>query len=43
MISDSNDFRRNEKVTKMLKDKYSLTYSEGKQSVKRKSCMLPKR
>jgi len=34
VISDSNDFRRNEKVTKMLKDKYSLTYSEGKQSVK---------
>ena len=34
VISDSNDFKRNEKVTKMLKDKYSLTYSEGKQSVK---------
>ena len=34
VISDSNDFRRNEKVTKMLKDKYSLTYSEGKQAVK---------
>ena len=34
VISDSNDFRRNERVTKMLKDKYSLTYSEGKQSVK---------
>ncbi|WP_215721413.1 relaxase/mobilization nuclease domain-containing protein [Bacteroides eggerthii] len=32
--SDSNDFKRNERVTKMLKDKYSLTYSEGKQSVK---------
>ena len=34
VISDSNDFKRNERVTKMLKDKYSLTYSEGKQSVK---------
>ena len=34
VISDSNDFRRNERVTKMLKDKYSLTYSEGKQAVK---------
>ena len=34
VISDSNDFRRNERVTKMLKEKYSLTYSEGKQSVK---------
>ena len=34
VISDSNDFRRNERVTKMLKDKYSLTSSEGKQSVK---------
>jgi hypothetical protein len=34
VISDSNDFRRNERVTKMLKKKYSLTYSEGKQSVK---------
>ena len=34
VISDSNDFRRNERVTKMLKEKYSLTYSEGKQAVK---------
>lgn len=34
VISDSSDFRRNEKVTKTLKDKYSLTYSEGKQAVK---------
>ncbi|MCB6585264.1 relaxase/mobilization nuclease domain-containing protein, partial [Streptococcus gordonii] len=24
VISDSNDFKRNERVTKMLKDKYSL-------------------
>ena len=42
MISDSNDFRRNERVTKMLKKKYSLTYSEGKQSVKTESCTLPR-
>ena len=34
VISDSNDLRCNERVTKMLKDKYSLTYSEGKQAVK---------
>ena len=34
VISDSNDFRRNERVTRMLKEKYSLTYSEGKQAVK---------
>ena len=29
-ISDQNDFRRNEKVTKQLKDKYRLTYGKGK-------------
>lgn len=34
VISDSNDFKRNEKVMKMLKDKYLLIYFEGKQTVK---------
>lgn len=29
-ISDKNDFRRNEKVCKQLKDKYGLTYATGK-------------
>lgn len=42
VISDSNDFKRNEKVTKMLKDKYSLTYSEGKQSVKTEAACFRK-
>ena len=29
-ISDQNDFRRNEQVTKLLKRKYGLTFSNGK-------------
>ena len=29
-ISDQNDFRRNEQVTKQLKRKYGLTFSKGK-------------
>ena len=29
-ISDQNDFRRNEQVTKLLKRKYRLTFSNGK-------------
>ncbi len=29
-ISDKNDHYRNEKICKMLKDKYSLTYGKGK-------------
>ena len=29
-ISDQNDFRRNEQVTKLLKHKYGLTFSKGK-------------
>ena len=29
-ISDQNDFRRNEQVTKQLKRKYKLTFSKGK-------------
>ena len=33
-ISDQNDFRRNEKVTKQLKDKYGLTYGKGKLETK---------
>ena len=42
VISDSNDFRRNERVTKMLKDKYSLTYPKANSPLKRKSCTLLK-
>ena len=33
-ITDQNDFRRNEKVTKQLKDKYGLTYGKGKLETK---------
>ena len=33
-ISDQNDFRRNEKITKQLKDKYGLTYGKGKLDTK---------
>ena len=29
-ITDQNDFRRNEQVTKLLKQKYGLTFSNGK-------------
>ena len=29
-ITDQNDFRRNEQVTKLLKRKYGLTFSKGK-------------
>ena len=29
-ISDQNDFRRNEQITKLLKRKYGLTFSNGK-------------
>jgi len=29
-ISDQNDFRRNEQITKLLKRKYGLTFSKGK-------------
>ena len=32
-ISDKNDHYRNEKVCKQLKDKYNLTYGEGKDKV----------
>lgn len=32
-ISDKNDRYRNEKVCKQLKDKYNLTYGEGKENV----------
>ena len=34
-ISDSYDFKRNEEACKKLKDKYRLTYGEGKDKVKR--------
>ena len=33
-ISDQNDFRRNEQVTKLLKRKYGLTFSKGKYKTK---------
>lgn len=33
-ITDQNDFRRNERVTKQLKDKYGLTYGKGKLETK---------
>ena len=32
-ISDRNDRYRNEKVCKQLKDKYNLTYGQGKENV----------
>ncbi|GHT29873.1 hypothetical protein AGMMS49574_07870 [Bacteroidia bacterium] len=32
-ISDKNDRYRNEKVCKQLKDKYNLTYGQGKENV----------
>ena len=34
IISDQNDFRRNEQVTKLLKMKYGLTFSKGKYKTK---------
>jgi hypothetical protein len=33
-ISDKNDHFRNEKATKMLKEKYGLTFGDGKEKVK---------
>ena len=33
-ITDQNDFRRNEQVTKLLKRKYGLTFSKGKYKTK---------
>lgn len=33
-ITDQNDFRRNEQVTKLLKQKYGLTFSKGKYKTK---------
>ena len=33
-ITDQNDFRRNEQVTKLLKRKYGLTFSKGKGQTK---------
>lgn len=35
LISVNNDYKRNIKVCKKLKDKYSLTYGKGKENVKR--------
>ena len=34
IISDQNDFRRNEQVTKLIKRKYGLTFSKGKYKTK---------
>ena len=36
-ISDQNDFRRNEQVTKLLKRKYGLTFSKGKGRTKNRA------
>ena len=34
LITDKNDYKRNEKACKELKDKYNLTYGRGKQRVR---------
>ena len=34
LITDKNDYKRNEKVCKELKDKYNLTYGKNKSKVK---------
>ena len=36
-ITDQNDFRRNEQVTKLLKRKYGLTFSKGKGHTKNRA------
>ena len=41
LISVNNDYKRNIKVCKKLKDKYSLTYGEGKDRVKREKLNNP--
>ena len=41
LISDKNDFRRNELVIKNIKEKYDLSFSQGKQNVKRERLKEP--
>lgn len=41
LISVNNDYKRNIKVCKKLKDKYNLTYGEGKDRVKREKLNDP--
>lgn len=41
LISVNNDYKRNIKVCKKLKDKHSLTYGEGKEKVKREKLNDP--
>ena len=41
LISVNNDFKRNVKVCKKLKDKHGLTYGEGKEKVKREKLRNP--
>lgn len=41
LISVNNDYKRNIKVCKKLKDKYNLTYGKGKEKVKRENLDNP--
>ncbi|MDH6311237.1 hypothetical protein M2451_004182, partial [Dysgonomonas sp. PFB1-18] len=41
LISVNNDYKRNIKVCKKLKDKYNLTYGKGKEKVKREKLDNP--
>ena len=41
LISVNNDFKRNIKACKKLKDKYNLTYGKGKEKVKREKLNNP--
>ena len=41
LISVNNDYKRNIKVCKKLKDKYNLTYGKGKENVKREKLNDP--
>lgn len=41
LISVNHDYKRNIKVCKKLKDKYNLTYGEGKERVKREKLKNP--
>jgi hypothetical protein len=41
LISINHDYKRNIKVCKKLKDKYGLTYGEGKEKVKREKLRSP--
>lgn len=41
LISANNDYKRNIKICKKLKDKYNLTYGKGKEKVKREKLDNP--